>query len=238
MITTVIFDLDDTLYDEIDYCSSGFAAVAAFLSTITPDRITEKTLFDALWGQFQAGNHTRTFNAALSHLRIDYDTPLIRRLTRLYRQHMPNITLSRESRAVLEQLSTEFKLGLLSDGFLPAQKLKVQALGIGRYFQRILYTEQLGRAFWKPSPVGFRQLIAFFDTSAQSMAYVGDNVVKDFIAPNQLGFTSIQLLRPNRIHTHAPAHDRARATHTIESLSELPTLLAQLNQSCPHPVNR
>jgi len=32
MITTVIFDLDDTLYDEIDYCRSGFASVAEFLA--------------------------------------------------------------------------------------------------------------------------------------------------------------------------------------------------------------
>jgi FMN phosphatase YigB (HAD superfamily) len=27
MITMVIFDLDDTLYDEIKYCKSGFKAV-------------------------------------------------------------------------------------------------------------------------------------------------------------------------------------------------------------------
>jgi FMN phosphatase YigB (HAD superfamily) len=33
MITTVIFDLDDTLYDEIDYCKSGFMAVAEFLTS-------------------------------------------------------------------------------------------------------------------------------------------------------------------------------------------------------------
>jgi len=32
MITTVVFDLDDTLYDEIEYCKSGFAVVAEFLA--------------------------------------------------------------------------------------------------------------------------------------------------------------------------------------------------------------
>jgi len=31
MITTIVFDLDDTLYDEIDYCKSGFASVAEFI---------------------------------------------------------------------------------------------------------------------------------------------------------------------------------------------------------------
>jgi FMN phosphatase YigB (HAD superfamily) len=31
MITTVVFDLDDTLYDEIEYCRSGFTSVAEFI---------------------------------------------------------------------------------------------------------------------------------------------------------------------------------------------------------------
>jgi len=37
MITTVIFDLDDTLYDEVEYRRSGFASVAEFLAD-SPDR--------------------------------------------------------------------------------------------------------------------------------------------------------------------------------------------------------
>ena len=32
MLTTGAFDLDDTLYDEIEYCKSGFRAVAEFLA--------------------------------------------------------------------------------------------------------------------------------------------------------------------------------------------------------------
>ena len=34
MITTVVFDLDDTLYDEVEYCRSGFEAVAEFLANL------------------------------------------------------------------------------------------------------------------------------------------------------------------------------------------------------------
>jgi hypothetical protein len=45
MLTTVIFDLDDTLYDEIDFCHSGFHAAAehiAALSDAPPKRIIDK----------------------------------------------------------------------------------------------------------------------------------------------------------------------------------------------------
>ena len=56
MITTVVFDLDDTLYDEIEYCKSGFAAVAEFLAD-WPEAPSAETrrIFDALWEQFTAG---------------------------------------------------------------------------------------------------------------------------------------------------------------------------------------
>ena len=79
MITTVIFDLDDTLYDEIDYCKSGFASVAGFLAGL-PGAPAAESILDALWKQFSASNRTKTFNAALDELAIDYDNTLIQRL--------------------------------------------------------------------------------------------------------------------------------------------------------------
>ena len=72
MITTVVFDLDDTLYDEAAYCNSGFEAVAGFLAEKVNSASGEQ-IFNALWGQFISGNHTRTFNAALEELDISYD---------------------------------------------------------------------------------------------------------------------------------------------------------------------
>ncbi len=50
MINTVIFDLDDTLYDEIDYCKSGFAAVADFLHNANPF-VSKQSFFDEIWSQ-------------------------------------------------------------------------------------------------------------------------------------------------------------------------------------------
>lgn len=45
MLTTVVFDLDDTVYDEIDFCRSGFHAAAepiAVLSDAPPKRTIDK----------------------------------------------------------------------------------------------------------------------------------------------------------------------------------------------------
>jgi len=227
MITVVVFDLDDTLYDEIDYCRSGFAAVAEHLAApvVTPPA---SRVFAALWGQFSAGNHTRTFDAALDELGIDRDGARIRQLVNVYRNHIPEITLPDESREILDKLKREYTLALLTDGFLPAQQLKVQALGIEDDFASIVYTEQLGREFWKPSPAGFEKILNDLGAKPKNVVYIGDNEKKDFIAPNDLGFSTIRLIRPAGIHTAVSDEPGAKAQRKIQHLGQLPALIEQL----------
>ncbi len=227
MITTVVFDLDDTLYDEIDYCRSGFAAVAEFLAS-RPDTPDAERIFDCLWEQFTAGNRTKTFNAALDQLGISCDETLIGSAVKVYRDHVPKITLPAESRDILCQLQQKYTLALLTDGFLPAQQLKVQALGIEAYFKCIIYTEQLGRQFWKPSPAGFEKLTQALNAEPQTTVYVADNEKKDFIAPNKLGFLTVQIIRPARIHTESPGRSAAAPQYVIHKITQLPPLLDKL----------
>ena len=227
MITTIVFDLDDTLYDEIDYCRSGFSAVAAFLA----DRINSRSkndIFSCLWKQFTAGNHTTTFNAALATLSIPYDNNLINELVQVYRNHRPTLRLPDDSREVLTQLAEKHPLALLTDGFLPAQRLKLEALGIEHYFECIIYTEELGRQFWKPSPVGFQRIIDTFHCQPSHTLYVADNLNKDFIAPNQLGLVTIAVLRPARLHAESSQQPNALPRHTIHDLRALPGLLQDI----------
>jgi putative hydrolase of the HAD superfamily len=248
MITTVIFDLDDTLYDEIEYCKSGFAAVADFLakpatasafavvsrsesvSSANPAIATAETrhISEALWEQFSSGNRTKTFNAALDKFDISYDDKLIRELIEVYRQHKPTITLPQDSRDALCELSKKYTLALLTDGFLPGQQLKVQALGIKQYFKSIVYTEQLGRECWKPSPAGFEKIIRTLGARPENTVYIADNEKKDFIAPNKLGFMTIQILRPARLHTSVCKEPEGRAHHIIGQISQLFSLLERL----------
>ncbi len=247
MVTTVVFDLDDTLYDEIEYCKSGFAAVVEFLadpaavsaSTVTSRsesapanpttvNVEKKRISDTLWQQFSAGNRTKTFNAALDKLDISYDDKLILQLIEVYRHHKPTITLPPDSRDALYELSKKYTLALLTDGFLPGQQLKVQALGIEQYFKAIVYTEQLGRECWKPSPAGFENIIRTLKAKPENTVYIADNEKKDFIAPNKLGFITIQILRPARLHTSASEQAQAQAQHTISKIGQLFDLLEKL----------
>ena len=229
MITSVIFDLDDTLYDEIDYCRSGFTAVAEFLTTACEVKVPAERVVESFWHQFNAGNRTATFNAALRELHIPFDQLLIASLVRVYRGHVPRIRLPKESRDCLADLHRSYSLAILTDGYLPAQRLKIRALDISGYLRCILYTEQLGRQYWKPSTVGFVRVLETLHVRPSQAVYVADNPVKDFIAPNGLGMRSIQVDRPLRLHREPPPDASAAAHHTLNSISHLPALLQGLD---------
>ena len=226
MITTVIFDLDDTLYDEIEYCKSGFTAVAEFLADRL-DGLLPEQIFNIFWKQFSTGNRTKTFNAALDELKIPCDDKLIVEMVEVYRNHGPAIELPQDSREVLTRLSKKYTLGLLTDGFLPAQKLKVRALGIEKYFESIIYTEELGRDCWKPSPAAFIKILGNLNTKPENVVYIADNEKKDFIAPNSLGILTIQLIRPARIQTLVSGQPNASARKIIDQISSIPALLEE-----------
>jgi putative hydrolase of the HAD superfamily len=228
MINTVVFDLDDTLYNEIDYCKSGFMAVARFLHGALERRHTEDAIYDVIWHQFESGNHTYTFNAALEALGVKYHNHFIQNLVRIYRNHTPTLHLPEDSRQVLDRLSQSHTLALLTDGFLPAQKLKVRSLKIERFFKMILYTEQMGRQYWKPSPLGFQHLMKGMEGPANSFMYVADNPRKDFIAPNQLGWTTVQVIREHQIHTQQALSPESAAHYVLQGITPLPALLEEI----------
>ncbi len=227
MITTIIFDLDDTLYDEIEYCRSGLKTVAEFVGS-RPDMPPEERIFIAFWKQFNEGGRTKIFNAAFDMLNVPHTDDFIRKLVQIYRNHIPKITLPQDSKNVLNQLSKKYTLALLTDGFLPAQRLKVQALGIEPYFKCIIYTEQLGRQFWKPFPLGFEKILQTLNVKPENAAYVADNEKKDFIAPNNLGLLTIQIIRPAGIHKESSDQPGASPRYVIHKISQLPDLLGKL----------
>ncbi len=229
MIRAVVFDLDDTLYDEVDYCRSGFEAVADFLVRVHKVPHASEDLCAAFCRQFDSGNREQTFDTALHELGVPSDPRMIAGLIRIYRCHMPKIRLPKDSRDTLTLLRRSYSLAVLTDGYLPAQRLKIRALGIAGYLKCILYTEHLGRSSWKPSPVGFVKVLDALRVRPDQAAYVGDNAAKDFIAPNVLGMQSIQVSRPLGLHDQPATEPSAAARHAVDSISRLPALLQSLD---------
>ncbi len=200
-VKAIVFDLDDTLLPEVEYVRSGFRAVASRLAR--PGYDVDK-IFDMLYLQFQNGSRDKVFNNVLLELKQADNPQVIAELVSIYRCHRPVLKLDKKLHEMLKNLQKSYKTGIITDGFLPAQKLKIQALQIEPYFNKIIYTEQLGRAYWKPAPQAFIMMAEALHVSPASCVYIADNPRKDFIAPNQLGWQTVQVNLPQKVHNINP----------------------------------
>ncbi len=221
-IQAIIFDLDDTLYPERDYVRSGFCAVGEHLrKSLNTDELYE----DWLWNQFLLGQAKMLFNSMSEKYGLELSDKKILELVMLYREHRPDIKPYAGVVEMLGLLHSQFKLGLLSDGFLPAQELKLEVLKLERFFDTVVFTEKLGREAWKPSVKGFELISKQLIVAPQACAYVGDNLIKDFVAPNKLGWLTILYIRPEQVHTKNMAPEGGQPKVVVRSPEELRTTL-------------
>ena len=188
-LKAILFDLDDTLFLEKDFVKSGFKAVASYIHN--KNGIDEKIIFNDLFSIFNSGKRKNIFDLYIKE--FGDNSYSINEMVDLYRSHIPDINLLDGINEYLLSLSIDYKLGLVTDGYIQTQKNKINVLGIKKRFDRILITEELGREFWKPSIVPFSKICDSLEISPMEAVYIADNPEKDFKGPNQLGMLSIRL---------------------------------------------
>jgi putative hydrolase of the HAD superfamily len=99
-------------------------------------------------------------------------------------------------------------------------------LGIGGLFDCIVYTDDLGRENWKPSPTAFSLMMNRLGVAGHECIYVGDNPVKDFLAPNELGWLTVMISREGGEYRHAggkicaPLYEAKRVISSLRELSD------------------
>jgi putative hydrolase of the HAD superfamily len=184
----IVFDLDDTLYQEIDYKTSGHNAVCQWMQSV----------------------YGRSLCNELQSLRAADVPDLLGELCRLaglpvtvkesllwvYRLHHPRINLAPEIAEFLRNLNSNFHVVILTDGRSLTQRLKLKALALDHLPTYI--SEEYGSE--KPSSDRFELIMR--DLPAEGYVYVGDNPKKDFIAPNALGWRTFGVRDQGRnIHT-------------------------------------
>ncbi len=237
-ITAVVFDLDDTLYPEREYAFSGFDAVAAAFEDLLGDRSEAAAQMRQL---FDTEHRPRIFNTLLSRLpnraagfppdssgpgrEFPDDKELVKRMIQTYREHTPSISLHADADAALTRLRTTHKLGLITDGPVQSQSAKINALSLRPRLDAIVLTDELGPGFAKPHLRAFELTARQLAVNADKCAYVADNPAKDFIAPNALGWTTIQIKRADGIYRDNKPAEGGRPDHIIDTLSDLDALL-------------
>lgn len=185
----VIFDLDDTLYNEKQYVRSGFRAVGRYLDR--PEAA------DALWNAFLMGEPA--IDTYLNGIGSAYQKD---ECLRVYREHKPEIALSDGIAGIIQRLHDRgIKVGIITDGRPDGQRNKIEALGLDQMVDDIIVTDELGgEQFRKPCDIAFRIMQRRWRIPFEQLIYIGDNVNKDFQAPKQLGMQWALVNNPDSLY--------------------------------------
>ena len=178
----IVFDLDDTLYKEIDFWHSGMKAVARAAASVSDAPALYARMMsvpDPLAG---------AITVASAESGIPEKT-----LVDVYRYHRPEISLDSEAAYALASLRDRGEhLSLITDGRSRTQRTKIDVLGLSRFIpsSRVSISEEIGAT--KNSSLPFERLMDL-NPSEKKWTYVGDNPEKDFLHPNRLGWTTVML---------------------------------------------
>lgn len=194
-IKGVIFDLDDTLYNEKQYVRSGFKAVAEYLDIREAE--------EELWHLFE-----------MKRPAIDVYLNQIGQIERkaevltVYRDHRPQIFLNEGMKELLSELREKgIFVGIITDGRPSGQRNKIEALGLRDLVDDIIITDELGgEQFRKPCDIAFRIMQRRWEIPFEQIVYVGDNLHKDFQAPKQLGMRWIFVENQDSLYFEKQKH--------------------------------
>lgn len=194
----VIFDLDDTLYKEIDFLKSAYSTIAKELSAINEVKNSREALYEEMLVLYK--NKKDVFKVILDKYKINKYK--VSDLIIKYRAHKPAISLTNETIEILEFLKeNNLDIGIITDGRSIQQRSKIEALGLLVYTNLIVISEEIGSE--KPSIENYKYIEDYYANQNINYIYVGDNLSKDFLAPNKLGWNTVCLKDCEGINIHS-----------------------------------
>ncbi len=188
--TVIVFDLDDTLYNEIDYLKSAYRFIAKDI-----DPSGWKRLYSRMFSLYRSD--LNVFNYLSETYRIE-----IKSLINIYRNHYPDIKLFDGVLDILSAIkANNGKLAIITDGRVKTQSAKLKALGIDSIFDKIIISEAIGTE--KPEEANYKAIEN--SITGSDYYYIADNLKKDFVTPNRMGWKTIGLIDCG-LNIHSNSH--------------------------------
>ncbi len=188
--TCLVLDLDDTLYKEYDYQTSGLKYVEEQVLSLYGVDLTGKLL--ELRNQGVDDIFLEVTNI------LNMPASIKDSFLMMYRYHKPDVELTLETKDFLKSVLNDFKqVVILTDGRSLSQRLKLESLGLIEI--PVFISEEWNSI--KPDNKRFVAIMEKYSTCTQ-FCYIADNPSNDFIAPNVLNWISI-CLRGDQRNIHS-----------------------------------
>ncbi|MFU0827257.1 MAG: Phosphoglycolate phosphatase [Lachnoclostridium sp.] len=221
VIKAVVFDLDDTLYDELSYVLQGLNQVSLYLAQ--KYSIDRQEIFQRMKHELECHGRGKIFDHVCQQLSIKES---IEELVYIYRNTVPVLELYPDSAQLLKKLKKAgIKTGIITDGSSMVQHRKIEALGLRTMVDYIIVTDDYGTGYAKPSKEPYLDILKKLGCAPGETVYVGDNPYKDFIGAKAVGLATVRVRREKGMFCNTDLSTEYEADKTIRNLLELEGLL-------------
>ncbi len=218
----IVFDLDDTLYDEITFVKSGFKEVSNFLEDITKEK--SNLIYSELINILKKQGRGKIFDDFLQKKNI-FTKKLLLQCIKKYRYNQADLKPYQSAVKFLEK-NKDKSIYLVTDGNKNVQAHKVKLLKLNKCFKKIFITHRYGIDKAKPSLYCFEKIKKIEKCRWDDLVYIGDNPLKDFVSLKKVNAKTIRLLKGN--YSDTIVSEEYEAQSRIHSLDELSSEIKKL----------
>ena len=217
-MTKLFFDLDHTLWD---YETNARATLVEMYRTFKLDRFfndeahflqTFKQQNEQLWHRYNVGDidkyeiRNNRFGYILNTVK-NTDFNLAKELSNKFIIECPRKkALMPNAGKVLDKLSQDFELGIITNGFDDTQNIKLKYSEIDHYFKWVVTSESSG--YRKPAKGIFDFTLDYSGGSLENIVIIGDNLQTDILGAKNAGWKSVwynpqkKLIAPSQLQVH------------------------------------
>ena len=216
-INYVIFDLDDTLYNEREYVLQAMREVARYIH-VKKNNLGEEYVYNRLLAILEEDGRGKIFNRICLEEKLELD---FMELVRVYRNTKPKLRIYEDAEYLISELKKRnIKIGMITDGLHFVQRNKIDGLDIVQLFDSIVVSDEHGLS--KPDERVYQISLGEARVENPSEAvYIGDNPTKDFLGAKKIGMNKIRSVRACGDHMQTKVDDTLEANYTITNMKEV-----------------
>lgn len=206
-VRALLFDLDDTLLETFLSHNASLRLSCRRAAEIYPawtaERLEEafRRAYRLLEARMESGSlkyesqvmfRTHTWEETLRSCELD---PAVgEHLARVYLdERRRRYQLYDDVPVVLPRLAERFELVLVTNGLGDLQREKIEAVGLGRWFDRIVISGEVGS--WKPDGAIFRHALSLVGAAPGEAVMVGDSLERDIHGARSAGMRTVWMRR-------------------------------------------
>ncbi|MBD5116773.1 MAG: HAD hydrolase-like protein [Ruminococcaceae bacterium] len=221
-VKCVIFDLDDTLYPQIEFDLGCLEEASRYISSLCG--IHQSEIFCILTKIIteKGIEYRKIFDDLFIEIKFD-GMCHIKEILKYYWSASPQISLFPNTDYILDCLKKKYLLAMITDGYVNVQKYKINKLSLNNYFDNIYFTDSYGIKNRKPSKYVFDIFLKETKLSPKECVYIGNDPRKDFLPARSVGMHTIRIRQGS--FSEMTLNEEYEADYTIQNISQLINIL-------------